>query len=194
MAFDLTSSKDRNLYAKLTAESIQIYGLNVSYWRVERDQNMDTLYAEDQSPNIFAKCDLKMYGELIEESWMLTRFGIETNDDFELTIDRDTFEEYLGDGEVPNSGDFIYINYLERIFIISDVKDDEENVFLQNKFTWKLMLSAADLDGETSTPDIGVDDYSETEPVVNDATSDVVSGADFIIDKVSDSNPFGSWD
>ena len=194
MAFSLTSDKDRNLYAKLTAESIKIFGLNVEYWRVDRDQNKDTLYGEDTKPLISAKYDMKMYGEVIEENWMLTRFGIETNDDMELVIDRDTFEEYLGDNEVPNSGDFVYVSYLDRIFIISDVKDDEENVFLQNKFVWKLMLSSADLDGEEVTPDIGIDDYEDEDPVVNDATSHAVSAADFIRDKIGDTNPFGEWD
>lgn len=192
--FNFTNAKDRLLYQKVLKEEISIFGIDVEYWRVIRDSTKDDLYNEDTKPLISAKYSMKMYGKILEETYMLSRFGIESIDEMEVTIDRDMFEDTLGDDEVPYEGDYVYISYMDRIFQISDVKDSDEHVFLQDKFAYKLMLRPADIAGEEVTENIGIDDYEASLPDIDDSDLIDTLDDDVVVTKTDDTSPFGSWE
>jgi len=193
MSFDITNTKDRNLFAKVLDERINLYGLSISYMRVDRDAEKDSLYLDDTKPLISARYDMKVHGTTMDEISILTRFGIEDVDETEVILSKNYFEETVGDDERPNEGDFIKFNYSGRLFQIADVKDDE-GVFLEYKFAYKLLLQPADISGEEVTPNIGIEDYEDEDPLFNDGTSHIVSAADFIIEKPGDIDPFGDWE
>ena len=93
MAFDFNNNQDRAVFEKALAESVNIYGIAVQYLVVDFDEEKDELYSEDTKPLITAKYDMQMYGELIQEDFLLSRFGLQSDDSIELTIPKSTFEE-----------------------------------------------------------------------------------------------------
>jgi len=102
------------------------------------------------------------------------------------------FEEVAGDDEAPHEGDFIFLKYSERIMQIAEVKDDA-NIFLENKFSYKLILRAADITGEEVTPNIGIDDLEDFAPDLDD-TEIISDAADaIVVEKPDDLSPFGEW-
>jgi len=193
MSFNFTHQGTRNLYSKALKEQIEIFGLDCEYWRVDRDESKDELYNEDTKPLISAKYDIKLSATVLEETYMLSRFGIEQDDELEAICSKEQFEEIVGDDEKPNEGDYIYIKYTERIMQIADVKDDN-NIFHENKFSYKLMLRPADISGEEVTENIGIEDWEIEESEIDDSNLIETLDNDIVIEKDDDSSPYSSWE
>ena len=190
--WDFSNTKDRSVFEKALQESIEIFGVNIEYWRVSRNAAKDPLYNEDSRPLITDKWDLKAKGSTFDETYTLSRFGIESQDEYIFLISKTSFEEVAGDGEVPYEGDYIYLNYQDRIFQIADVKDDK-SVFLQNKFAYELTVRPADISGEETTANIGIDDFEDIVSDIDDsATIEALDDA-IVTTKADDSDPFGDW-
>ena len=192
--WNFTSNNDRALYENTLAESISIFGLDIEYCIVNFDENKDKLYAEDSKPTITARYLMKAQSEYIQdESYMLTKFGIQTTDTMELIVSKSTFIEIVGEDSFPKSGDRVRIVYLDRWFTVASAKEDD-NVFLQQKFSWKLELNPLDLIGAEVTPDIGIPDFEEMDGVFddNDLIDSLVDGV--IIEEEDDKSPWGTWE
>ncbi len=191
--WDITNQKDRNLFSRVLDERIEKFGLQISYWRVDRDDTKDSLYNEDTKPLISAKYDMKVFGNTFEETSILSRFGLENTEEIEVQLSKNYFEEVLGADEVPYEGDFVYVSYNSRMFQIADVKDSEI-VFLENEFGYKLLLKPADISGEEVTENIGVDDYESALSEIDDSDLIETLDDDIVVTKTGDSSPYGDWE
>lgn len=189
--FNFTNNKDRALFEKALEESISIFGISLEYWRVDRDATKDELYNEDTKPKIIQKYNLKAHGSTFDETFTLSRFGIESPDEYLFLISKTAFEQEAGDDEAPHEGDYIFLEFQDRIFQIAEVRDDK-SVFLQNKFAYELTVRPADLDGTTTEPNIGVDDLSILEGIDDTENIDTAS-EEIIVTKTEDLDPFGEW-
>jgi hypothetical protein len=194
MSFNFTNTPDRAVYENTLAESIEIFGISIEYLVVEYDETKEKLYAEDSKPHTTARYLMKAQAEYLgSEDFMLTKFGLQSSDQMELVISKSKFEEIVGDGAEPKSGDRVYITYQDRYYTVADAKE-ESNIFLQRKFSWMLILNPTDLIGAEVTPNIGVPDYEDEEDIFND--NDLIDELDddIVVEKTDDVNPFGDWE
>lgn len=193
MSFNFSNNQDRAVFEKALAETVDIYGIDIQYLVVTFDHDKDPLYNEDTKPLVSAKYNMKAYGELIQEDFLLSRFGLQSEDSIELSLSKAKFEEIVGEDTYPKSGDKVIINYMNnRIFTVAEAKE-EDNVFLQKKFGWRLILQAADLVGEEVTPDIGVDDIELEPPVFDD--NDLIESLDddVVVNDPEEESPWGEF-
>lgn len=193
MSFNFTNSPDRALYEQTLSESIDIFGIDIEYWVVEFDDNKDNLYREDTKPIITERHIMKAQAEyLVTEDFLLTKFGLQSNDIFEIIISKSKFEEIVGEGAEPKSGDKVKILYHDRIFTVAEAKE-EDNIFLQQKFSWKLILNPANHDGIEVTDEIGVPNIEIEEPLFDDTDLIEALDDDIVVEKDGDVSPFGEW-
>jgi len=192
--FDFENNPDRTLFEGIVNESINIYGLSTIYYIVNFDESKDRILSEDSKPVISAEYPMKFYAEVIQEDWVLTRFGFNSEDLIRLHIGKKEFEDTVGVGSTPKIGDYITIKYMNsRLFVITDI-DEEDNVFLQKKFVWNITLKPADISGEELGPAITtLPDYENTKDDTNDNSTitDAISG--IVVEKEDDQDIFGGW-
>ena len=197
MGFNFSDSCEQSMFERQFEESIQIYGIDISYWLVDHDETKDELYAEDCTPVVTEKYEMKAYGELIQEDFILTKYGLDSDDQIELTISKKKFRELVGEAKTPESGDMVYINYMERIFIVTEAKE-EDNIFLQKKFGWKLLLNAADYSGTATSPALSGDDTIPDMvgelPIFDDNALIDELDDDVVVEKDGDASPWGDFD
>lgn len=194
MSFNFTNNPDRSVYENTLAESIEIFGISIEYLMVEYDETKEKLYAEDSKPIITEKYLMKAQAEYLgSEDFMLTKFGLQSTDNMELTISKSKFEEIVGDGAEPKSGDRVKVIYQDRIYTVAEAKE-ESNIFLQKKFSWLLILNPTDFIGAEVTPNIGVPDYEEEPPLFDD--NDLIDelGDDIVVEKTDDASPWGDFE
>ena len=193
MAFDFTNETDRLLFENVANEAIKIFGINVIYYTTTFDQTKDPIYGEDTKPLVDGEYKIKAYTETIQEDWILSRFGMGSNDLLTINIDMKEFEYSVGDFE-PKPGDYVWVDYMSRLFIVTDL-DQEDNIFLQKKFVYNIRMKAADIQGEEI--DISLNTITDYEAVVdlqndNSAITAAVSG--ILVDKTGDTSIFGEYE
>lgn len=193
MAFNFSNNPDRALFEEVFKEAIDIYGIDIEYWVVEFNTEKDKLYAEDTKALVTEKYNMKAYGTYIDEQFILSKFGIQSSDIFEIVLSKSKFEEIVGDGASPKSGDKCYVNYMDRIFTVTETQE-EENIYLQEKFSWKLVLNPSDYDGMEVTPNIGVPDMEAEDAVFDDNSIIDELEENIVVDKENDSNPWGDYE
>ena len=132
MPFDATNNYDKNLFASYAQEAIKIHGIDLIYLTVQFNDNKEPIYGEDTKPLITGRYKIRGYAELIEEDIILRRFGFGSDDTMRIQIDVKEFNEVLNN-TVPKAGDFIWIEYMKRLFVVTNV-DAESAIFLQKKF------------------------------------------------------------
>ncbi len=209
MTFKFDSPSEKKLYQGLITEAISKFGYSIEYWRTDRDKTKDKLYSEDPFPKFVTKFPMKAQFEVINEVYMFNKFGFQSADAMDIFISHQQFKDAMG-GEhdpdnvqpsiTPRAGDFIWVKYQNRVYIITTV-EQENNIFLQEKNTYRLHVTAADVEGgmlttETSgDEDLAIPEWPKQDPLEwddNVANAEEISGV--VTTKVGDSNPFGDWD
>lgn len=208
MAFKFNSIKEKALYQSVITEAINIAGYDCEYWRVNRDKNKDKLYSEDPYPSFVTKFPLKCQFEVIAETYMFNKFGFQSADAMDIYISHQQFKNVMG-GEhdpdtvqpniTPRAGDFIWIKYQNRVYTIATV-EQENNIFLQEKNTYRLHITAADVEGGTLTVEtsgdeaLAIDNWPKQSPLEwDDATANVEEISGIVTTKLDDQSPFGEW-
>jgi hypothetical protein len=188
-SFNFTNPKDRALFDSVINEAIDMHGIDVEYYTATYAEK-DKIYGEDSKPLVDARYKLRAYAELIQEDYILTRFGLGSSDIFTIDIGISEFKACTG--LEPKTGDFIWVPYMERLFEVTDI-DKENAIFLQKKFTYSIHLKTADISGEEILDTLPLTDYENVLDAQNDndAVSIAVSGV--IVEKVGDEDPFGEW-
>lgn len=192
MAFNIGSDSDRTFFASVTQEAIRTFGIDIEYWTTTFDAQKDPIYDEDSKPLINGRYKLKAHTTLIQEDTLMSRFGLSfITDSFRISIDEKEFNESVGG--TPYPGDYVWINYMNRLYIVSNV-DKEDNIFLQKKFVWNIDLKVADLAGEEVSANLDLPDYETMLDNQNDnsAITEAISG--FIKEKIGDKSIFGTYE
>ncbi len=190
--FNFTNNPDRALFEAVTREAIQIFGINIKYYITSFNESKEPIYSEDSKPLIEAEYKLKAYTETIQEDWILTRFGLGSNDILSISIDVKEFSDSVGVD--PKAGDYVWVDYMSRLFIVTDI-DKENAIFLQKKFVWEIKLKAADISGEEFLNTLNtITNYENITDNINDnsAISQAVSG--IVVEKIGDESIFGAFE
>ncbi len=140
---------EKLIYSKLVNEMTNHFGVKCMYYIVNYNTDYDKLYGEDRDRYVLRKFPLHTFYELPPENDLISRFGIEGLDNFEMYTPKiqfsvastllwndehgetkDTFDEYT-----PKAGDIIRTSSNDYFYEILHVKEEEE-MFLQTKHTW----------------------------------------------------------
>lgn len=193
MAFNFTNSSDRLLFEQITNEAIKIYGIDVIYYTTEFNANKEPIFSEDSKPKLTGEYKIKVYTQAIQEDWILSRFGLGSNDLLVVNIDDTEFRYSVGDFE-PKAGDYIWIKYMNRLFIVTDV-DKEDAIFLEKKFLYSIKLKAADIQGEEiDTVLETITNYENLADLQNDNSAITIAASGIVKDKIGDMSIFGAFE
>jgi hypothetical protein len=209
MAFKFDSISEKKLYQSVITEAIKISGYDCEYWRADRDKTKDKLYSEDSHPNFVTKFPIRCQFDVINEVYMFNKFGFQSPDAMDIYISHQQFKNAMGGDYdpdtvqptiTPRAGDFIWVKYQNRVYIITTV-EQENNVFLQEKNTYRLHVTAADVEGGSLTEEtsgdesLAIDNWPGLDSLEfddNRANAEEISGV--VVTKTGDSSPFGEWD
>lgn len=197
---NLDNSNEQSLIQKLTAESIQINGIDVKY--LPRTlQKEDKLFGEDILSSFDANFDIEMFIDSVDsfegEGDILEKFGYQVKDELNLTVSTSRFLEVVG-VDKPKEGDLIYFPLSKGLFEIKFVEDESPFYPLGTLPSYAIRCELFDYSSESfNTGDVtldGLDDLIDPEhggidPF--DTSDDIESEADNYID-FDESSPFGT--
>lgn len=143
---------------------ISNYGVRIEYWVNAYDMTAhDFLYGEDTVSGFHPKRVLKGYVEITNESRLLSKFGITTDNDAVLLITISEFKRVWGEVTMPKIGDVWRVmdeacdrpeEQTPRVFQISDKIDTLNPVdFLGGHYVWKLTSKRFDFSYEKNAPE-----------------------------------------
>jgi len=184
------SERDRLLFDKVSREAISLFGIKTQYLTVKFDANKEPIYGEDTKPLINGVYKIIMYTEVIQEDWMLSRFGFQSDDTLTVNISQTEFTDSVG--RDPQDGDYVWVDYMKRLFVVTDV-DQESNIFHQRKFIWDIHLKAADINGEELMAGLDFTDYEAVVDNQNDNSAVSTAASGVVISKPDDIDPFANW-
>jgi len=148
-------ANERDLFSLWVTESINKFGVAMTYYVVDFDVNYDKLQGEDPTRKILRSFGfMGMYSlDQAAESKLWSRFGIEGLDDITCHVSKKHFDvvsQYGMDKDNsiqyptynPRIGDFVRSVYNNGLMEITDVKE-ETGLYLQSKqHVWSLTLKA----------------------------------------------------
>jgi len=193
------ATPEQNLVDDLASELIKITGHDIIYaprTLVKEDKifGEDVLSAFNKYWTIEAYVDSKDgYGT----SDLLTKFGLDIPDVFDLTVARRRFEE-ITENYIPRPGDIIYFPVGKALFEIKYVEDESPFYSLSKQSQYKFKCELFTYSQETlNTGNQDVDNIQKTFENLNNTLNDafaentpIQEEGDVILD-FDENNPFG---
>lgn len=136
-----STGSEQQVLSDLTAEAIQISGVNVLYIP-RKFEKLDLLYGEDILSKFDDTYQIEMYVESTDtfggDGDLYTKFGIEITDEMTLLVSRNRFHQVVGAATGtyssdsikpqdmrPKEGDLIYFEFNRGLFEITFVEDED---------------------------------------------------------------------
>lgn len=196
----LLDNREQSLMSDLVAESISIYGMNVTY--IVRDtEKFDDLLREEKLSVFRNTYIIDAFMSNQDTSGMqkyMSKFGFKFEDNTEIIISKQSWD-MLSTGFIqPREGDYIYLgqpddqygSFVNAMYVINNVWDNQEDTAqFGNIVSYKLVLSSANKSYsnimETNYNDINdflnADNKEEMKTAINDISEDFAN--DFEIPK-----------
>ena len=169
--FNTGSTAEQRLYENLIIEQLSVFGQDV-YYLPRKLVNEDTLFGEDVSSSFNDAYIIEMYLDNIEgyegQKEMMTRFGIDMQDEATWVVSKRRFEELISTDQNlivstrPNEGDLIYFPDGKKIFEISFVDHDDPFYQLQNLPVFKMRCRTFEYSHEDMATGLDAVDAIET--------------------------------
>lgn len=127
---------EQNLIDDLVIESIQIYGLDITFI-TGAFNNVDVIFNEDDTPVYDDMYSFEVYVKNVDgfegEGDFLSKFGLQIRDQVTFTVAIRTFEKYVTRNNAtrvrPKEGDVIWLPLNQKMYRITYV--EHESVFYQ---------------------------------------------------------------
>lgn len=196
----LLDNREQSLMSDLVAESISIYGMNVTY--IVRDtEKFDDLLREEKLSVFRNTYIIDAFMSNQDTSGMqkyMSKFGFKFEDNTEIIISKQSWD-MLSTGFIqPREGDYIYLgqpddqygSFVNAMYVINNVWDNQEDTAqFGNIVSYKLVLSSVNKSYsnimETNYNDINdflnADNKEEMKTAINDISEDFAN--DFEIPK-----------
>ena len=169
--FNTGSTAEQRLYENLIIEQLSVFGQDV-YYLPRKLVNKDTLFGEDVSSSFNDAYIIEMYLDNIEgyegQKEMMTRFGIDMQDEATWVVSKRRFEELISTDQNlivssrPNEGDLIYFPDGKKLFEISFVDHDDPFYQLQNLPVYKMRCRTFEYSHEDMATGVTAIDDIET--------------------------------
>ena len=169
--FNTGSTAEQRLYENLIIEQLSVFGQDV-YYLPRKLVNKDTLFGEDVSSSFNDAYIIEMYLDNVEgyegQKEMMTRFGIDMQDEATWVVSKRRFEELISTDQNlivssrPNEGDLIYFPDGKKLFEISFVDHDDPFYQLQNLPVYKMRCRTFEYSHEDMATGVTAIDDIET--------------------------------
>ena len=169
--FNTGSTAEQRLYENLIIEQLAVFGQDV-YYLPRKLVNEDTLFGEDVSSSFNDAYIIEMYLDNIEgyegQKEMMTRFGIDMQDEATWVVSKRRFEELISTDQNlivssrPNEGDLIYFPDGKKLFEISFVDHDDPFHQIQNLPVFKMRCRTFEYSHEDMATGVTAIDDIET--------------------------------
>ena len=169
--FNTGSTAEQRLCENLIIEQLSVFGQDV-YYLPRKLVNKDTLFGEDASSSFNDAYIIEMYLDNIEgyegQKEMMTRFGIDMQDEATWVVSKRRFEELISTDQNlivstrPNEGDLIYFPDGKKLFEISFVDHDDPFYQLQNLPVYKMRCRTFEYSHEDMATGVSAIDDIET--------------------------------
>ena len=190
--FQHGSPDEQRLVQSLVDEHLSIHGIDVYY--IPRKQIVtDDILGEVQSSkfndNYLMEAYLNNYEGYAKGSDVMTKFGINLQNEITLTISRERYEDFIApfqfnstsltaarDGDIdfgtrPKEGDLIWFPYGERLFEIKHVEHESPFFQLGKNYTYELQCELYQLqDDIIDTNVVGIDERMSEEGYITTVT------------------------
>ena len=190
--FQHGSPDEQRLVQSLVDEHLSIHGIDVYY--IPRKQIVtDDVLGEVQSSkfndNYLMEAYLNNYEGYAKGSDVMTKFGINLQNEITLTISRERFEDFIApfqfnstnltgprDGDIdfgtrPKEGDLIWFPLGERLFEIKQVEHESPFFQLGKNYTYELQCELYQLqDDIIDTNVVGIDERMSEEGYITTVT------------------------
>ena len=170
----LNSQKsEQNLIQSLVNEQLKMYGIEI-YYIPRRYITKNTVIKEVIQSEFTQAYPIEAYLDSYEgyggQGTLLSKFGIEEQDDMTLIVSRDRYENYITPliKSVPNiqlssrpkEGDLIYMPLGDKLFEINYVEHEQPFYQLQKNYVYTLKCQLFRYEDEVI--DTGVDEIDDT--------------------------------
>ena len=191
---------DRELASMLNMEMWNMFGVELIFYKTTYDTSYDKVWGEDGNRVVSDAWDVKSYFQLPKENKVWSKFGIEGINDFSMFISKEHFK-YATDNYIPRVGDLVLSNYNNKLYEITEVKEEAPLFLLSKQYAWELIVRKAKIETEISvSPSLSASPISNFYSVsdIFDIRDDVDVGKDGVIYKPEQGekpkdNPFGNW-
>ena len=190
--FQHGSPDEQRLVQSLVDEHLQMFGMDVYY--IPRKQIVtDDVLGEVQSSkfndNYLIEAYLNNYEGYAKGSDVMTKFGINLQNEITLTISRERYEDFIApfqfnstnltgalDGDIdfgtrPKEGDLIWFPYGERLFEIKHVEHESPFFQLGKNYTYELQCELYQIQDDIIDTNVaGIDERLSEEGFITTVT------------------------
>lgn len=168
---------EQSLLDDLTAECIQIHGLDWTY--IERDKiTDDALFGESPVSEFQKFHQIEMYIENVDglegDNEFISQFGLEIHDSATLVVNRRRFQAATC-LDFPKEGDLIFSPMTNKLFEINFIDKDDPFFQLGKNYTWKLKIELFDYNhqdittGSEEIDSLGINSVLDIDDIINDS-------------------------
>jgi len=199
--FNTGTTAEQRLYENLIIEQLAVFGQDV-YYLPRKLVNEDTLFGEDTASSFNDAYIIEMYLDNIEgyegQKEMMTRFGIDMQDEATFVVSKRRFEELISSDQNlivstrPNEGDLIYFPDGKKMFEISFVDHDDPFYQLQNLPVYKMRCRTFEYSHEDMATGVTEIDEIETDNSLDALAYQIIlesgteSGTNYLITEYGD--------
>ena len=199
--FNTGTTAEQRLYENLIIEQLAVFGQDV-YYLPRKLVNEDTLFGEDVSSSFNDAYIIEMYLDNIEgyegQKEMMTRFGIDMQDEATWVVSKRRFEELISTDQNlivssrPNEGDLIYFPDGKKLFEISFVDHDDPFHQIQNLPVFKMRCRTFEYSSEALDTGVTAIDNIETSETLDalqyqfELESETEAGTNYLITEDGD--------
>jgi hypothetical protein len=138
--YDIGDNPEHDLARSLIMEFTDISGIEIDYYRRATPiTNYDQIYGEANSVGYSASKRTKVLYDVGEEPNLWSNFGMVGGDIIVTHIPQGTFFRDVDNAGIPNIGDAVYIRWLNRLFEVAHV-DEDDKIFQLKKVIWLMIL------------------------------------------------------
>lgn len=195
-----TYDSDRELISMLNMEMWNMYGVNLTFYKTSYNTDYDKVWGEDGNRIVSTAWNVKSYFQLPKENKVWSKFGIEGINDFSMYISKEHFNHVTG-GYIPHVGDLVLSSYNNKLYEISEIKEEAPMFLLSKQYAWELVVRKAKVEAEISiSPSLSASPIAKFYSVsdIFDIRDDVdIAKEDTLYDTKTNEkpndDPFGVW-
>jgi hypothetical protein len=140
---------DRELGAMVNMEAWNMFGVELTFYKATYDANYDRIWGEDGDRIVTNSWNVMSYFQLPKENKIWSKFGIEGVNDFSMYISKLHFKGET-DNYIPKIGDLVLSIYNNKLYEITEVKEEAPMFMLSKQYAWELIVRKAKIEHDIS--------------------------------------------
>ena len=193
---------EKEMVEWLQREAYNLFGVKIIFYETTYDKKRDAVWGEDGDRHVISAWNMKSYFPLPKEDKTWSKFGIEGMNVFSIFISKAQFKDST-EGYRPQMGDIVQTVFDDKLYEITEVKEESPMFFQSKRYTWELIVRPLKIEQEVtvspSLSDTPIAKYYKVDDIF-----DIRTDVDIEIDEGEikyepkpnerpNGNPFGHW-